>query len=148
VRVHRRIVPALRCVEAELLRACAGRPYRPRRLEGIRPQNSYRSHEVSNHVYGIAIDVDPELNPCCGCGGKLREHPGCRKKATAPEERMAMPRCWVDVFERFGFHWLGRDALQDTMHFEFLGDPARILRQERVPAPPPAAAAAAATPGP
>lgn len=39
-----------------------------------------------------------------------------------------MPRCWVSAFERFGFYWLGRDALEDTMHFEFLGDPDRILR--------------------
>jgi hypothetical protein len=33
----------------------------------------------------------------------------------------------VQAFERFGFYWLGHDALQDTMHFEFLGDPDRIL---------------------
>jgi hypothetical protein len=37
-----------------------------------------------------------------------------------------MPACWVGVFERFGFYWLGHDALKDTMHFEFLGDPERI----------------------
>jgi len=37
-----------------------------------------------------------------------------------------MPYCWVEVFESYGFYWLGRDKLQDTMHFEFLGDPAIV----------------------
>jgi hypothetical protein len=32
----------------------------------------------------------------------------------------------VRQFERFGWYWLGRDTLQDTMHFEFLGDPTQI----------------------
>ena len=41
---------------------------------------------------------------------------------------MAMPECWVHAFERFGFYWLGHDVLQDTMHFEFLGDPDRIVK--------------------
>jgi hypothetical protein len=42
-------------------------------------------------------------------------------------ERTALPRCWIDAFERFGFYWLGRDpGLRDTMHFEFLGDPELI----------------------
>ena len=27
----------------------------------------------------------------------------------------------------YGFYWLGHDALEDTMHFEFLGDPEQIL---------------------
>ena len=45
-----------------------------------------------------------------------------------PQERAALPACWIKSFERFGFHWLGRDALEDTMHFEFLGDPERITR--------------------
>ena len=39
-----------------------------------------------------------------------------------------MPACWVKAFERFGFYWLGRDELEDTMHFEFLGDPAKIKK--------------------
>jgi hypothetical protein len=41
---------------------------------------------------------------------------------------MAMPRCWVSAFEKFGFYWLGHDELADTMHFEFLGDPRKILK--------------------
>ncbi|MFO0676642.1 MAG: M15 family metallopeptidase [Polyangiaceae bacterium] len=126
--VHRRIVPALRCVE----RALKARPelldYHPVGLSGIRAKNTYRGGEVSNHVYGIAIDIDPHLNTCCGCVGKWARHPLCKVKNRTPYERMAMPRGWVEVFEQYGFYWLGHDALQDTMHFEFLGDPDRIER--------------------
>jgi hypothetical protein len=39
---------------------------------------------------------------------------------------MSMPECWIRQFERYGFYWLGRDELEDTMHFEFLGDPDQV----------------------
>lgn len=130
VRMHRRVVPALACVEREIQRACAARPYRPHGLAGIRFQNTYHTGEVTNHAYGIAIDVDPDRNTCCHCVGPWAQHPLCRRPTTArtPYDRMAMPQCWVQAFRRYGFYWLGDDALQDTMHFEFLGDPARIAR--------------------
>jgi D-alanyl-D-alanine carboxypeptidase len=125
--VHEKIVPALACVEAALRRECASNPYQPRQVSGIRLKNTYQDYEVSNHVYGIAIDIDSQLNPCCGCVGKWSDSPLCKKKVDSEYERMAMPRCWVEVFERYGFHWLGHDELGDTMHFEFLGDPERIM---------------------
>ncbi len=59
--------------------------------------------------------------------GKWKEREACKKTVSSPFERMAMPKCWVEVFERYGFHWLGHDELEDTMHFEFLGDPEQIL---------------------
>lgn len=124
--LNRKIVPALSCVEAALLRECTKQPYRPRQVSGLRLQNTFKDYEVSNHVYGIAIDIDSHLNPCCGCVGAWSEHPACGKKVDSVFERMAMPRCWVEVFERYGFYWLGHDELEDTMHFEFLGDPDRI----------------------
>jgi hypothetical protein len=128
VRVHHRIVPALACVEAEIHRACSAHPYRAEHLVGIRPANSYTNDEVSNHVFGIAIDVDANRNPCCGCGAMYRDYPACRRHVHSVWERMEMPECWVDAFERFGFYWLGHDRdLRDLMHFEFLGDPDRIL---------------------
>jgi hypothetical protein len=125
--VHEKIVPALACVEAALKRECTARPYQPRQVSGMRFSNTYQDYEISNHVYGIAIDIDSHLNPCCGCVGKWGKAPACAKKVDSPFERMAMPRCWVEVFERYGFHWLGHDELEDTMHFEFLGDPERIM---------------------
>jgi hypothetical protein len=124
--LNQRILPALACVEAALLRECREHPYQPKAVGGIRLDNTFVDYEVSNHVYGIAIDIDPDLNPCCNCVGKWRERDACKKTVSSPFERMAMPKCWVDVFERYGFHWLGHDELEDTMHFEFLGDPELI----------------------
>jgi hypothetical protein len=123
VQVHEKVVPALKCVEAALKAAGADVQYKPRSIGGIRFSNTYRGSEVSNHVYGIAIDIEPDRNTCCGCLAPWNEHPLCKKKVNSIFERMAMPKSWVDVFERYGFYWLGHDQLQDTMHFEFLGDP-------------------------
>jgi len=43
-------------------------------------------------------------------------------------KRTTLPKAWIKAFERFGFDWLGHDMLEDTMHFEFLGDPEKITR--------------------
>jgi len=127
VRVHERIIPALQCAARAVSDHCASTPYRPQRLSGIRDRNTYHNGEVSNHVYGIAIDIDPHRNTCCGCVAPWNEHPLCRRPVSSIFERMAMPECWVRQFQRLGFYWLGDDELQDTMHFEFLADPDRIL---------------------
>jgi hypothetical protein len=128
VRLNERIIPAARCAEAAIASACTATPYAPHRLSGLRDRNTYHNGEVSNHVFGIAIDIDPDTNTCCHCVAEWQDHPLCRREATSIFERMSMPECWVTQFERFGFYWLGHDQLQDTMHFEFLGDPDRILQ--------------------
>lgn len=127
VRLNERIHPAVRCAEAAIAANCSATPYTPHRLSGLRDRNTYHNGEVSNHVYGIAIDIDPDTNTCCHCVAEWAEHPLCRQEVDSIFERMSMPECWVTQFERFGFYWLGHDQLQDTMHFEFLADPDRIL---------------------
>jgi hypothetical protein len=126
VRMHRKVVPALACVEAEIQQACGDHPYTAHALAGIRMKNTYRGGEVTNHAYGIAIDIDPALNTCCGCVPPWNDAPRCHRPAKTEYDRMMMPECWVHAFERFGFYWLGHDVLMDTMHFEFLGDPDKI----------------------
>jgi hypothetical protein len=126
VQVNERIIPALKCVEAALKASPAGNEYKPRAMGGIRFHNTYRGIEISNHVYGIAVDIEPDRNTCCGCVAPWPDHPLCKAKNKTVWERMAMPKSWVDTFERFGFYWLGHDTLQDTMHFEFLGDPDKV----------------------
>ena len=128
VSVHRRIAPALSCVETAIRARCAGHPYQPYVLSGLRKRNTYLNGEASNHVYGIALDVDPTRNPCCGCIGEWRESERCRNEKTK-FQRMDMPQCWVTEFERFGFYWLGHAKIEDTMHFEFLADPSQIVHQ-------------------
>lgn len=141
VRMHRKVVPALKCVEEEIKQTCADHPYTAHALAGIRFRNTYRGGEVTNHIYGIAIDVDPSINTCCGCVKPWSDSPRCKKPAKTEYDRMVMPECWVHAFERYGFYWLGHDVLRDTMHFEFLGDPDKILKD-----PPSPAAAANASP--
>jgi hypothetical protein len=127
VSVHEKIAPALACVEKHLRRTCAGSArYVPRAVGGFRVTDTIRGAEVSNHLFGIAIDIDPDKNPCCGCVAPWPSNPACRDKGASVFGRTALPRCWVRGFERFGFDWLGHDSLEDTMHFEFLGDPDRI----------------------
>jgi hypothetical protein len=126
LQIHKKVAPALRCVERYLERTCtaANERYTPRAVGGFRQANTYRGGEVSNHLFGIAIDIDPNRNPCCGCVAPWRDHPACLKPSETVFDRTALPRCWIDGFERFGFYWLGRDPeLKDTMHFEFLGNP-------------------------
>jgi hypothetical protein len=128
VSVHRRIAPALSCVETAIRAKCASHPYQPFVLSGLRRRNTYVGGEVSNHVYGIALDVDPLRNPCCGCIGEWHASERCQNDKNK-FQRMEMPRCWVTEFERFGFYWLGHSKIEDTMHFEFLADPSQIERQ-------------------
>jgi hypothetical protein len=126
--VHEKIVPALRCVEKRIRKRCTKKDsrYTPHAVGGFRQGNTYRGGEVSNHLFGIAIDIDPDRNPCCGCVHPWPEHKLCKDPELTIYERTALPRCWISAFERYGFYWLGRDELKDTMHFEFLGDPERI----------------------
>lgn len=127
--VHARIAPALACVEKRILDTCTRKSrYTPRAVGGFRSANSYRGVEVSNHLFGIAIDVDPDRNPCCGCVDPWPSNPVCKNQGSV-YKRTALPKCWINAFERFGFDWLGHDTLEDTMHFEFLGDPARITKK-------------------
>jgi hypothetical protein len=130
VKMHRKVAPALACVEQEIKSTCAEHPYTPHALAGIRYRNTYRGGEVTNHAYGIAIDVDPDRNTCCGCVPPWNDAPACKRKGKSEYDHMDMPECWVHAFERFGFYWLGHDVLKDTMHFEFLGDPDRIVKAQ------------------
>ena len=129
IQIHEDIAPALACVEKRIKKTCnkKGRKYVPRAIGGFRQANTYRGGEVSNHLFGIAVDIDPNRNPCCGCVDPWPTHPACKKDTKRVIEKAELTQCWVDAFERYGFYWLGKDSLQDTMHFEFLGDPDRII---------------------
>ena len=126
VRMNSRVLVALGCVEESIKQTCSNASYVPRMLDGLRTRNTFHNNEVSNHLYGIAIDIDPDRNACCHCVAPSSDAPICKKTAKTPFDHAEIPPCWVDAFERYGFYWLGRDVLEDTMHFEFLGDPDQI----------------------
>ncbi|APR80086.1 Hypothetical protein A7982_05433 [Minicystis rosea] len=128
ISIHAKIAPALAAVEKRIAKTCTGSSrYTPKAIGGFRTQNTYRGVEFSNHLLGIAIDIDPERNPCCGCVDPWPSNPICKNPGTV-YKRTTLPKCWINAFERFGFDWLGHDKLEDTMHFEFLGDPERIKK--------------------
>jgi hypothetical protein len=135
ITINKSIIPALACAEAALIASGASAKYKPRGIGGIRFHNTYHGGEVSNHVYGIAMDMDSEENTCCGCVGRWAKHPLCAKKVASVYERTKVPPIWVSVMERYGWYWLGNDVLRDTMHFEFLGDPDKIIATGAAPAP-------------
>ncbi len=81
IRVNRRIVPALQCVEERIEHQCT-KPrdaYYPKNIGGMRVSNTIRGGEISNHLFGIAIDIDPDRNPCCHCVGDWKKDPEMRK---------------------------------------------------------------------
>jgi hypothetical protein len=130
ISVHKKVAPALACIEHRINRKCTKSKDRskPYAIGGFRSENSFRGMDVSNHLFGIAIDIDPDRNPCCGCVAPWPEHKACQGDVSSVFERTELPRCWIDTFERYGFYWLGRDPqLRDTMHYEFLGNPERIV---------------------
>jgi len=123
--MHEKVAPILGCVEHRIKSQCNGPSthYEPRAIGGLRTENTIRQGEISNHLFGIAIDIDPNRNPCCHCVKKWQGHKKCAIPSSSPYDRADLPRCWVSAFEHYGFYWLGLDSLEDTMHFEFLGDP-------------------------
>ena len=122
----------LRCVEQYIRQRC-GDPYVLNHLSGWRAENTFESHpdrrrqEYSNHIFGLALDIDSKRNPCCGCVKDWAKNPLCFDEGAHPYESgppmgaYALPDCWIRAFKRYGWHWLGDDpGLRDTMHFEFL----------------------------
>lgn len=134
VKLHKKIVPALKCVERAINNECGGDLwYRPAWVSSYRSTATFPA-VISNHRFGIALDLEPmpknvsNGNPCCGpsCAVIWREHQICKNHDTTLDSPLNISRfndCWVKAFEFYGFHWLVNDRLHDTMHFEFLGDP-------------------------
>lgn len=133
VRMNARVLVALGCVEESIKQTCSNAPYSPVVLDGLRTRNTFHNNEVSNHLYGIAIDIDPKRNACCYCVAPSSDAPICKKTAKTPFDHAEIPPCWVESFEKYGFYWLGHDTLEDTMHFEFLGDPTKIIATPETP---------------
>jgi hypothetical protein len=126
--IHEKVAVPLGCVERRIIQECTGpkSQYEPRAIGGLRTENTSHHGEISNHLFGIAIDIDPERNPCCHCTKKWQENRKCKQASSSPYDRAELPRCWVSAFEHYGFYWLGKDSLEDTMHFEYLGNPRKF----------------------
>lgn len=137
VLMHEATREPLRCVTRYIRSHCKER-YSAQALSGWRPENTFkkqkdpRRQEYSNHLFGLALDIDPERNPCCQCQKDWPNNPRCKSDNVTQHPdgtvtgEFEMPRCWIEAFKRHGFHWLGDDVLRDTMHFEFLAEPGTV----------------------
>lgn len=135
--MHEVVQEPLSCVERYIKSRCES--YEIKNISGWRPENSfkaqadYRQQEYSNHIFGLALDINPNDNPCCGCVKAWAKNPRCLEEngaqvfeVGAPIGAHTIPACWVEAFKQYGFHWLGDDVLRDTMHFEFLAEPGSV----------------------
>ena len=135
--LHELVMPYLSCVEADIEVSCPG--YLINNIqdfmsgENQKGRDSIRQFELncasnpkcsclldknrycSKHMFGIAIDINPEDNPLC-------ESEDCI-------DQYDLPPCFIASFERYGFQWGGRsfgsDYL-DYMHFDLAIDPIRF----------------------
>ncbi|CAN5863590.1 hypothetical protein BH23ACT5_BH23ACT5_02130 [soil metagenome] len=122
VRVHRRLLPALREVEQNLAEAAAqGRDYRIRSAAtyGYSPRTSIAHSGISYHGLGAAIDINTDRNPYRRDGVLVTD----------------MPAWFVEAWESAGFCWGGNWlGVKDAMHFSWAG-PAATPGFESVPDP-------------
>jgi hypothetical protein len=92
---------------------------------GIKPGKCHQDGtNCSLHNYGIAVDVEPELNPKFadgepGAGWKFSDHP------SGPGKTIKLTKVQVDAVNAIRttagrplFLWLGDSGINDTMHFE------------------------------
>lgn len=108
--VHKGVAPLFKAAINE----CAAKG---RRFDKVKDDWGYAHRYIrgsktnmSNHSYGLAIDLDATRNPLTE-DGKIHTD---------------MPAWVVAVFAKYGFFWGGSYSgkRKDPMHFEFLGTPA------------------------
>lgn len=104
--VHKKIVPALKCVVEDMKKCSEAANYDLKRIESFNWRSIRRGESMSLHSFGIAIDINPGTNPM---GSTLVTD---------------LPNCLVEAFKRYGFRWGGDfSGRKDAMHFEFRGKP-------------------------
>ena len=146
VQVHKKVAPRLRCVEryirAHLHRARRSATRRAPWAASAKPTPTAAAKSRTTCSASPSTST-PTATRAAAASRPGPTTPPAESPAETVFERTALPRCWIDAFERFGFYWLGRDPeLRDTMHFEFLGDPELVSARNRAfarryPPPPP-----------
>jgi hypothetical protein len=109
-RVHRAAAPAFRQV-AERLRSVDYKIVEPVESYNWRVVEGHRV--LSNHAFGIAVDINPSTNPNCGVTRSCH----CLNDLITD-----MPADFVQAFKDAGFDWGGDwSDHPDPMHFEWAG---------------------------
>ena len=148
-KVHERVLPALKRVEAEicLLAAISVESLTPEKIsamdtnsekltseqkeirlfiKNLRSADAYFWREIAGtkrksfHSYGIAIDLLPrKLNGRSIFWAWEKERSGDQWMMTPPESRWSPPESVIRLFEKNGFIWGGYWIIYDNMHFEY-----------------------------
>lgn len=129
VKMNKLVIQSLKCVEKRIKKSCNDK-YNVGHLSGWRDSDTILGVETSDHIYGVSLDIDPNINPCCGCTEKWRKSPRCAGEGVIEHDhgpktgRYDLPQCWIDSFKKENWYWYGDDpSLRDTMHFTFIGKP-------------------------
>ncbi len=90
------------------------------RVEGFLWRSIAGTQTVSNHGYGIAVDLVPRSYFRRNAYWRWSEQAGIEEWWNIPvERRWTVPRVIVEAFERHGFVWGGRWLFFDAIHFEY-----------------------------
>ena len=87
------------------------------------------SSKLSNHGKGLAIDINPRINPCVKNGkvepsnGKVYKNRNVKKCKGKYKKYMIHKNDKVyKIFKKYGFSWGGDwNSLKDYQHFEYVG---------------------------
>lgn len=118
VQVHEKLAPCLESVEAARKSKNIDYVSSPEKggIGGYRATDGQIGND-SYHVYGAAIDINPETNPYCNGSSVVGDPAYCDN----PEIPMEL----VKIFRDHGFYWGGDyNSLKDYMHFEWHGEKA------------------------
>lgn len=125
-RIHERILPQIKKVEAEILEAAKTDDETKNFVDGLKSADAYYWRQIAGtsrksfHSYGISIDVLPRR-----LYGKAiywsweKDKQGDRWMLTPLEKRWTPGKKVIGIFEENGFIWGGNWVIFDNMHFEY-----------------------------
>lgn len=123
--VHREILEDLAAVEERILEAAEADPAVAAFIRSLATVEGYNYRRVdgteslSNHAYGIAVDLIPQSYRGRQVYWRWAENAGVDWYELPQDDRFQIPSAVVEAFERHGFVWGGKWHFFDTMHFEY-----------------------------
>ncbi len=76
----------------------------------------FGTDQLSNHARGLAVDINPQLNPAVAIDGTLQPANGIYDPTKPGTLTPNSPV--VQIFESRGWRWLGRRERKDWQHFD------------------------------
>lgn len=125
-KIHERILPEVKKVEAEILEAAKTDEETKNFVDGLKSADAYYWRQIAGtsrksfHSYGISIDVLPKrLHYKAIYWSWEKDKQGDRWMLTPLERRWTPGEKVIQIFEKNGFIWGGNWVIFDNMHFEY-----------------------------